>query len=108
MQNINPYMMFRQEAPQAAAAFDGLIGAVCALGGLDDKTRQLIYIGIKASQGDSGAVAAHAPMAKQAGATREEVRDAVLLTLTTSGISGVIKCLPSAMEAYDNPEGRDS
>ena len=108
MQNINPYMMFRQEAPQAATAFDGLVGAVCALGGLDDKTRQLIYIGIKASQEDAGAVAAHVPMAKQAGATREEVRDTVLLTLTTSGVSGVIKCLPAALEAYDNIKGRDS
>jgi AhpD family alkylhydroperoxidase len=104
MQNTNPYMMFRQEAPQAAAAFEGLIGAVCVLGGLDDKTRQLIYIGIKASQGDAAAVAAHAPMAKQAGATREEVRDAVMLTLTTSGVSGVVKCLPSALMVYDNIE----
>jgi len=102
MQNINSYAMFRQEAPQAAAAFDGLISAVCALGGLDDKTRQLIYIGIKASQGDEAAVTAHVPMAKQAGATREEVRDAIMLTLTASGISGVLKCLPPALGAYDN------
>ena len=102
MQDINPYMIFRQEAPQAADAFDGLIGAVRALGGLDDKTRQIIYIGIKASQGDAAAVAAHAPMAKQAGATREEVRDAVMLTLITSGVSGVVKCLPAELMAFEN------
>jgi hypothetical protein len=29
----------------------------------------------------------------------------MMLTLTTSGISGVIKCLPSALEVYDT-EGR--
>ncbi len=107
MSSENPYAVFLKEMPQAAQAFNGLIDAVCAMDGLDARTRQLIYIGIKASQGDTGAVAAHAPMAKQAGATREEVCDAVALTLTTSGVSGVIKCLPGAMAAYDNTDGKE-
>ena len=107
MNSENPYAVFLKEMPQAAQAFDGLISAVCAMDGLDAKTRQLIYIGIKAAKGDAAAVAAHAPMAKQAGATREEVRDAVALTLTTSGVSGVIKCLPGALAAYDNTDGKE-
>ncbi len=107
MSSENPYAVFLKEMPQAAQAFNGLIDAVCAMDGLDARTRQLIYIGIKASQGDAAAVAAHAPMAKQAGATREEVRDAVALTLTTSGVSGVIKCLPGALAAYDNTDGKE-
>ena len=98
----DPYRIFREEAPREAEAFDGLITAICAEDGLDAKTRQLVYIGIKASQGDAAAVAAHVPMARQAGASREEVRGAVILTLTTSGVSGVLKCLPAALEAYDN------
>ena len=49
MQNQNPFAVFQKEAPEVAAAFDGLIGAISSLDGLDAKTRQLIYIGIKAS-----------------------------------------------------------
>ena len=107
MSTENPYAVFLKEMPQAAQAFNGLIEAVCAMDGLDGKTRQLIYIGVKASQGDAAAVAAHAPMAKQAGATREEICGALALTLTTSGVSGVIKCLPGALAAYDNADGKE-
>ncbi len=98
----NPFMVFKAEAPQVAEAFDGLIQAVSSSGGMDTKTRQLIYVGIKASQGDALAVAAHVPMAKAAGASREEVRDAVLISLTVSGVQGVVHCLVPALEAYEN------
>ncbi len=102
MSNRNGFEVFQQEAPEVAAAFNGLISALCASDALDAKTRQLIYIGIKASQGDTGAVAAHVPMAKAAGATREELRDTVLLTLTVSGVKGVTSCLVPALDAYEN------
>lgn len=102
MQNKNPFMIFQSEAPQVAVAFDSLINAISSQDGLDAKTRQLIYIGIKASQGDAGAVAAHVPMAKSHGATREEIRDTILLTLTVSGVQGITYCLVPALEAYES------
>ena len=102
MESKNPMEVFQNEAPEVAAAFNNLIGALSSTGGLDAKTRQLIYIGMKASQGDTGAVIAHTPMAKQAGATREELKNTILLTLTVSGIKGVVTCLPGALSAYDN------
>ena len=102
MQNRNPFEVFQNEAPQVAAAFNDLIGAISARDGLDAKTRQLIYIGIKAAQGDSGAVAAHVPMAKSQGATRDEILDTILLTLTVSGVKGIANCLVPALEAYEN------
>jgi alkylhydroperoxidase/carboxymuconolactone decarboxylase family protein YurZ len=40
-------------------------------------------------------------MAKAAGATREEVVDAILMTLTVSGIRGVVHCLPEAVLQYE-------
>lgn len=97
----SPMEVFQNEAPEAAAAFGGLINALSEGEGLDAKTRQLIYIGMKAMQGDAAAVVAHTPMAKKAGATREELKGAVLMTLTVSGIKGVVSCLPGALEAYD-------
>lgn len=98
----NPMELFQSEAPDVAQAFNNLIGALSSTKGLDSKTRQLIYIAMRAMQGDAGAVAAHTPMAKQAGATREELRDAILLTLTVSGIKGIVSCLPEALDIYDN------
>jgi len=92
--------LFKQEAPEVAEAFDGLIRAVVATGGLDQKTKQLIYIAMKAANGDAMAVRAHIPMAKAAGATKEEVLDAILLTLTVSGIRGVVTCLPEVTAQY--------
>ena len=102
MADQNPFVALREEAPAVAEAFDGLIAALSSTGGLDAKTRQLVYIGIKASQGEAGAVAAHVPMAKAHGATREEIRDAVLLTLTVSGVTGVTHCLVPALNTYEN------
>jgi alkylhydroperoxidase/carboxymuconolactone decarboxylase family protein YurZ len=44
-------------------------------------------------------------MAKQAGATREEVIDAILMTLTVAGIRGVVTCLPEAVRFFDSETG---
>ncbi|WP_245920465.1 carboxymuconolactone decarboxylase family protein [Methanospirillum stamsii] len=93
--------LFQKEAPDVASAFNGLIQSLIASKGLDQKTKQLIYIAMKTAMGDSIAVKAHLPMAKAVGATRDEVIDAVLLTLTVSGISGVVKCLPEVIRIYD-------
>jgi len=101
----SPVEILQAEAPDVAAAFDRLIGTLVSTDGLDAKTKQIAYIAIKASQGDATAVALHVAMAKRLGASRAEVRDAILLTLTTSGLSGVTKCLPAALQAYDAVDG---
>jgi alkylhydroperoxidase/carboxymuconolactone decarboxylase family protein YurZ len=94
--------VFGREAPEVAAAFDGLIQSLVTTRGLDVKTKQLIYIAMKAALGDPTAVRAHVPMAIQAGATREEVVAAILMTLTVAGISGVVQCLPEAIAYFDS------
>ncbi|MBP1677245.1 MAG: Carboxymuconolactone decarboxylase [Bacteroidetes bacterium] len=101
---MNPLDTFQKEAPEVAKAFDGLIDALKSTSGLDAKTKQLVYIGIKSSMGDTTAVYYHVKMAKQLGATREEIRDTILITLTVCGLKGVTSCLPTAMEAYDQAE----
>jgi AhpD family alkylhydroperoxidase len=99
--DTNPMELFQKESPEVAAAFNTLIMALVASKGLDQKTKQLIYIAMKAGMGDDMAVKAHVPMAKAAGATREEVVDAILMTLTVSGIRGVVHCLPEAVRQYE-------
>lgn len=102
MQNTkSPMLFFKDEAPEVASAFDSLICALSSQPGLDAKTRQLIYIGIKAALGDADAVTAHVPMLKAAGGSRDELRDTILVTLTVNGVKGVVSCLPRALEKYD-------
>ena len=72
---MNPLDVFQKEAPEVAQAFDGLIEALKSTTGLDAKTKQLVYIGIKSSLGDTTAIYYHVQMAKKLGATREEIRD---------------------------------
>jgi alkylhydroperoxidase/carboxymuconolactone decarboxylase family protein YurZ len=41
-------------------------------------------------------------MAKKLGATRDEIKDTILITLTVCGLKGVSTCLQTALDAYDN------
>jgi alkylhydroperoxidase/carboxymuconolactone decarboxylase family protein YurZ len=83
-------------------AFFDYAGAIQKTCGLDEKTFQLCNMAVQASRGGVGSVAAHAGFAKKAGATRQEVLGAVLVTLMTNGINGVNDCLAAAAEGYDN------
>lgn len=98
---VNPMLLFREEAAEVSKAFNDLIASLENLKGLDAKTKHLIYIGIKVATDDKTAVYYHVPMAKQAGATREEIKDTILITLSVCGIKGVAGCLPLALEIYD-------
>lgn len=101
---MNSLEVFQKEAPEVAKAFDGLIEALKDTDGLDAKTKQLIYIGIKATLGDTTAIFFHVQMAKKLGATREEIRDTILITLSVCGLKGVSSCLPTALDIYDKTE----
>ena len=89
------------EAPEVKNAFYELADRLRECG-LDTKTFELIYIAIKAAAGQSDPVHAHAATAKKAGAKREEVLGAVLMSLLTNGVDGVSACLAAAIDGYDN------
>jgi len=96
-----PLEIFQKEAPEVAKAFDGLIESLKATTGLDAKTKQLVYIGIKSSMGDTTAVYYHVAIAKKLRATRDEIKDTILITLSVCGLKGVASCLPVALEVFD-------
>lgn len=98
---MNPLEIFKQETPAVAGAFNALIEAIIRSGGLDEKTKQLIYIALKAAEGDAAALSFHVPMAQRSGAARAEVADAIVMTLTVCGLKGVTTCLPQAMAFFD-------
>lgn len=93
--------ILNEEAPDISKSFFDLADNLRDNGGLDPKTFQLVYIGIKAAACQAGSVGAHAAYAKKAGASREEVLGAVLMSLMTNGVDGVAACIASAIEGFD-------
>ncbi|MDR1182145.1 MAG: carboxymuconolactone decarboxylase family protein [Bacteroidales bacterium] len=69
---------------------------------LGHKVKQLIYIAIRTSQGETTAVISHISTAKQERATRDELKEAILMTATVCDIKGIASCLIPALEVYDN------
>ena len=97
----NPLQTFVEEAPEIQKAYAGFIQSLIADESLDNKTKQLIYIGMKMIADDERAVKMHVPMAKNAGATRDEVKMTVLLGLSVIGIKAASKYLPLVLESFD-------
>ena len=50
---------------------------------------------------DRNAVKFHVPMAKAAGASRDEIKEVILLSLTVNGLKGISNFLPDALEMFD-------
>jgi len=99
--NPNPYEIFQKECPEIAARFNELIEAQKALKGLDAKTKQLINIAIQTANRNPRGVQLHAMMARNEGATREEIIAAVVLNLHHSGFASVLECLPAAIDGFE-------
>jgi len=97
----NPYEIFQKECPEVAKRFNDLIEAQKALKGLDTKTKQLINIAIQTANRNVKGVQMHAMMAKNEGATREEIVGAVVLNLHHSGFASVLECLPAAIDGFE-------
>jgi len=98
----NPLEVFKKEAPELQHAYAGVINALMASKGLDAKTKQLVYIAMKIVTDDSSAIMHHVPKAKLAGATRDEVKEVILLSLTVTGLKGISKYLPEVLKIYDD------
>ena len=94
------FKLFMTETPAHSrawmAAVDGLDSA-CALEG---KTKHLAYLAVLAALQLTDGLPFHATLAKEAGATREEVASAILIGLPAAG-NAVIHALPAAMAVFD-------
>ena len=86
--------IFINEAPEVQKAYANFIQTLISDDGLDIKTKQLIYIGMKMIVDDEKAIVMHVQMAKNVGATREEIKTTILLGLTIIGLKAVSKYLP--------------
>ena len=75
----------RQAIPEVYAGFAQVHQAAMAAGALDVKTKELIALAIAVSKQCDGCIASHARGAAQAGASRQEVAEAIGVTVLMNG-----------------------
>ena len=96
----NAFQSFLREAPEHASAWMEAVHKLDAASSLDKKTEELAYLAVLASLGLESGVPFHIKSAKAAGASRDEIKSAILLGLPAVG-NRVISSLPVALEAFD-------
>lgn len=91
---------FLTAAPGHAKAWMEGVEGLGDASALERKTQHLAYLAVLASLRLESGVPFHVHLAKEAGATREEVTSAILVGLPAAG-NAVISSLPEALAAYD-------
>lgn len=87
------YEKFTKAYPDVFKAYENLGVACRQAGSLDEKTQNLIKLGISIGANSRGGVMSSTRKALDAGASREEVLQAVLLATTTTGFPNMIAAL---------------
>jgi alkylhydroperoxidase/carboxymuconolactone decarboxylase family protein YurZ len=75
-------------------AFKGFIDALYADEALEPKTRELVFLGIQTALNLESSVRAHIPRALKAGATRDEIVAAMMISVANAGVSGANRMVP--------------
>jgi alkylhydroperoxidase/carboxymuconolactone decarboxylase family protein YurZ len=94
------FKAFMSEAPEHAQAWGAMVGGLAKASALDKKTSALAYLAVLGALRLESGVPFHVEIARQAGASREEVVSAILVGLPAAGL-GVTQVLPAAIAAYD-------
>jgi alkylhydroperoxidase/carboxymuconolactone decarboxylase family protein YurZ len=93
----NPaYEQFKEELPEVHAAFNDLFQSISSTT-LDEKTKQLVYLGILTMTNYSPALRVHVRKALEAGATESEIKSAVMLTIPAGGLCHFLEVFPEMM-----------
>ncbi|MEW9123117.1 MAG: carboxymuconolactone decarboxylase family protein [Thermotaleaceae bacterium] len=96
----NAFQVFLHEAKEHSAAWMEAVQKLDAASSLDKKTEELAYLAVMAAVGLESGIPFHVKSAKEHGATREDVKSAILLGLPAVG-NKVIQGLPIALDAFD-------
>jgi len=95
------FEVFAKEVPEVQKIWIEMAEKLDKVSALDKKTEELSYISVLAAIGTESGLPFHVLMAKDNGASRDEIISSVLVGLPAVGFI-VIKSLPIALEAYDN------
>ena len=84
--DINKYSAaYRKEAPEVMKAFGELARAATSAGALDEKTKELIAIGISVAIRCDGCIGFHVKALVRLGVTREELNQALGMAIYLGG-----------------------
>ena len=95
------YRKFQEAYPQVFAAYEALGQSAAESGPLDEKTRELIKLGMAAARGSESAVQSHVHRARSAGATAQEIEHAVLIGINTLGFASMMTALAWVKKALE-------
>jgi 4-carboxymuconolactone decarboxylase len=94
------YNAFIQRFPELARAWEAM-RAQESTGGLDEKTRRLIKLGIAVGGMKEGAVHSGVRKAMEAGASREEIEQVVALAASTLGLPSTVAIYSWVLEQIE-------
>ncbi|WP_186430171.1 carboxymuconolactone decarboxylase family protein [Clostridium sp. BSD9I1] len=94
------FQVFLQEAPEHSKVWMEAVQKLDVASSLNKKTEEIAYIAVMAAVGLESGIPFHVKVAKEQGATRDEIKSAVLIGLPAAG-NTVIKALPIALQAFD-------
>ena len=94
------YENFQNQFPQVFTDYKQLGIATRQAGPLDEKSQDLVKLGIAIGANSRGAVMSHTRKALAAGATAEEIKHAVLLALTTTGFPNTMAAMAWIEEVF--------
>ena len=95
------FQVFMQEAPQHAKAWMTAVRNLGNASTLDRKTESLAYLAVLSALRLESGIPFHVAIAKEAGASRDDVISAILVGLPAAG-NVVVRALPVAIQAYDS------
>ena len=95
------FKRFVAKYPALGKAHEEVARAAQAAGPLDKKTCELVKIGISLGAGLESALKSHIRRALEAGASREEVEQAILLAMNTVGFPRMVAAWSWAQEQFE-------
>ncbi|RJP84063.1 MAG: carboxymuconolactone decarboxylase family protein [Desulfobacteraceae bacterium] len=87
------FQNFKKKFPAVHASYEQLAKSCRDYGPLDQKTQDLVKLGIAIGQNSKGGVMSNARKAMASGATADDIHHAILLSLTTVGFPAMIAAM---------------
>jgi 4-carboxymuconolactone decarboxylase len=95
------YKDFAVNYPEIQKQYQQLSEACRSMGPLEGKVQDLVMLGIAIGANSRGGVMSHTRKALAAGATPEEIRHAILLSLPSTGFSNMMVAMNWATEVIE-------
>ncbi|MCJ7555106.1 MAG: carboxymuconolactone decarboxylase family protein [Ignavibacteriaceae bacterium] len=98
------FQKFSEDYPEVAKAYEQLGTTVHNSGPLDNKTRALIKLALSTGARLEGAVHSHTRKALEAGLSKDEIKQTILLALPTIGLPSTMAAMSWVQDITDKKE----